>query len=242
MRAFLIDPTAKDVTRLDNDKDWPLTAIQQAIDTDAISRAPLRPGQRGGDSVWVDDNGFLSAGAPVFFVGEYAMPLAGKGLVLGLDQIGENRGPDISLEELQAVVHFTNLETAGRLTPMFETAGGFHMGHPICLPHRDWVPTRPALASFSFELWGQIIRLEDTGNHQLQPTVTNDADDVFAVLKECLGERMKWTPVIYKDAEGQWDAMLPDDEGGFRSFVVLRGATYEEAAAKLDAMFGPEAP
>jgi hypothetical protein len=241
MRAFLIDPTAKAVTRLDNDKDWPLTAIQQAIDTDAISRASLRPGQRGGDSVWVDDNGFLSAGAPVFFVGEYAMPLAGKGLVLGLDQIGENRGPEISLEELQAVVQFTNLVSAGKLTPMFETAGGFHMGLPICKPAPDWAPSDNAESAFTFELWGQIIRLEDIGDHTQFKTVTNDAEGVFRLLREAVGERMKWTPVIYRDTEGQWDAMLPNDEGGFRSFVVLGAKTYEEAAAKLDAMFGPDA-
>lgn len=241
MRAFLIDPAAKAVTRLDNDKDWPLAAIQAAIGTDAISGAPLNPGVRGGDRVWVDDNGFLSPGSAVYFVGEYAMPLAGKGLVLGLDQIGENRGPDISHEELQAVVQFTNLETSGELTPMFQTAHGFHIGLPICKPHRDFVPSKPALASFSFELWGQIIRLEDVGDHRLCPTVTNDAEAVFAVLREAVGPRMANTPVIYKDSEGQWDGMLPNDEGGFRSFLVLGGKTYEEAAAKLDAMFGPEA-
>lgn len=240
MRAFLIDPAAKTIDRLDNNESWPLEAIKAAIGTDAISGASLHPGRRGGDRVWVDDNGFLSAGTAVHFVGEYAMPLAGKGLVLGLDQRGDNRGPDISLEELRAIVQFTNLETAGELTPQFETAHGFHIGLPICDPARDWAPSRPARASFSFRLLGQIIRLEDVGNHSLSPTVTNDAEAVFLVLREAVGPRMAHTPVIYRDSEGQWDAMLPDETGAFGRFLVLGGETYEAAAAKLNAMFGAE--
>lgn len=240
MRAFIIDPIAKTVERLDNDKSWPLTAIQEAIQTDAISGAPLNPTVRGGDRVWVDDNGFLSAGAPVFFIGEYALPLAGRGLVLGLDGAGENRGPEVSLEELRAIVQFTNLETAGELTPMFQTPTGFHMGLPICDPGRSWTPTKPARASFSFRLYGQVIRLEDVGNHNLVPSVTNDAEAVFEVLREAVGARMANTPVIYADSEGQWDAMLPTDEGTFRSFLVLKGRSFEEARARLDLMFGGE--
>jgi hypothetical protein len=237
MRAFLIDPAAKTVETLHNEQGWPLKAIQQAIDTDAISGAPLSPTVRGGDRAWVDDNGFLSAGTPVFFVGEYAMPLAGKALVLGLDQAGGNRGPEISLDELRAAVHFTNLETTARLTPMFETPGGFHMGLPICQAARDFLPSKNPRASFSFELWGQIIRLEDAGGGHAM-TVTNDAEGVFAVLREAVGPRMAHTPVIYKDTEGQWDAMLPTDEGAFRSFIVLGSASFDDAARKLDAMFG----
>lgn len=240
MRGFLIDPAAKTIAEVHDDGSWSLQALRAAIQTDAISGAALSPDRRTSDRVWVDDNGFLKAGAPVFFVGEYAMPLAGRGLVLGLTGSGANKDPAIQLEDLRAAVHFTNLESKGALTPMMETATGFHMGFPICVPARDWAPKVPALASFTFELWGQIIRLEDVGAHTLVPSVTNDAEAVFKVLADAVGPRMAFTPVIYRDSEGQWDAMLPKEDGTFRSFLVLGASSFEAAREKLDAMFGPD--
>lgn len=235
MRAFLIDPAARTVEQLDNHQGWPHQAISDAIQTLRISGAPLYPEQRLGDRVWVDDEGFLEAGRPVFFLGEYAMPLAGRGLVLGLNQAGENRVPSISIEDLRKEVYFTNLETTA--TPR-NTPTGIHMGLPICRPARDWVPSTPASASFAFALVGPIAKLEDVGDHRLVPTVTNDAEAVFAVLREAIGPRMAHTPVIYRDSDQVWDAMLPNDEGGFRGFLPLQCTTFEAAADRLNAMFG----
>ena len=110
MRAYLIDPAAKTVTPIDHSgepADFKVTIGCDWLDvvfTDGID-------------LWIDGEGLFAKGekpngdpdltdVPLFGVGAYLWPLAGKAVVMGTDQDGECVGCPISLEELRALVRF----------------------------------------------------------------------------------------------------------------------------------------
>jgi hypothetical protein len=64
--------------------------------------------------VFVDDEGLVNGQHQHFFVVDgYPQPLAGKGLVLGVDQEGDSVTPSVSLEQMRKMVTFVFPISAG---------------------------------------------------------------------------------------------------------------------------------
>lgn len=110
MRAIKIDPATKTIEEIDTDGS--LAAMEQVLNDGPCM---VRIGQ--GDLLWVGDNGLLSAGNPVFYLAGYPHPLAGPGLVIGCDEMGENVAAQIDMHDITTLVIWTNQETTGNLTP-----------------------------------------------------------------------------------------------------------------------------
>jgi hypothetical protein len=107
IKAILIDPFACTVTEVEHDagnyREIYRLISHPAHHVDLFTTACthlLPPG----DAVFVDDEGLLKGATAHFtFGGE---PLAGKGLILGSDSMGETAAPRITLEQAKAMVEF----------------------------------------------------------------------------------------------------------------------------------------
>jgi hypothetical protein len=137
MKGILIDPTAKTVTEIKGDFNQ-IRAIYAAIDCDTFDCVYLDH-----DLVlFVDDNGLLKAGQDFFRYGSYPQPLAGKGLILGMNDAGDSIGvPDDFLGEAQARVDFPAL-TLDRID-----RGADRVDHPILGPNTRRIYSRPVFKS-----------------------------------------------------------------------------------------------
>lgn len=117
MRAILIDPFAKQVTEVDYK--GPYTNIYKfltppppypAVDTFTVIQVD------GVNSIYVDDEGLLKQyegedkelhNMDVFFEWKgYEQPLAGKGLILGVDEEGETIVTTLTVEHVKSMVTF----------------------------------------------------------------------------------------------------------------------------------------
>lgn len=101
MRAYLIDPGAKEVTEVDYNGDY--RHIYEHIDATLFDAVPIN---KFGDVVYVDDEGLLGKRLPLFTLRTYHQELAGKGLVLGTNGEGGSVPPHISLDDLRDMVVF----------------------------------------------------------------------------------------------------------------------------------------
>jgi hypothetical protein len=98
MNAYLIDPFTKTVTTVEYDGDY--QRIYDLIECDMFDVVRINAQ---GDGIFVDDEGLINGKEQAFFridVDGYHHPLAGKGLVLGVDSEGESISPHITHEEL----------------------------------------------------------------------------------------------------------------------------------------------
>lgn len=113
MRAYLIDPFAKQVTEVEYTGHY--KNINEHIKADIFCVVGLDDG----DSVFIDDEGLLcdQEEQEYFWVGDYPQMLAGRGLVLGTDDEGESVSPKCSLDWLQENVRFQNKATAPLFMP-----------------------------------------------------------------------------------------------------------------------------
>jgi hypothetical protein len=103
MRAYVIDSTNETVTEATYNGNH--TEIYKLGSFDTFDVVTFN---EYGDTVFVDDNGLIIEEYPRFFKieGTYN-PLAGNGVVLGLDrETGDSVDPKISLKELQKLVSF----------------------------------------------------------------------------------------------------------------------------------------
>lgn len=108
MRAYLIDPLYKTITEVDWDGNY--KSIYTHIEADCFDCARF---STHGDAVYVSDNGLIDGTAwrvGMFEVAGYAVPLAGKGLVLGHNGAGKSVEPHISLADLRAAVKFPSID------------------------------------------------------------------------------------------------------------------------------------
>lgn len=114
MRAYLVDPYTETVVEITYNGDY--KTIYDHIDCDCFCVAGLN---KEGDGVYVDDEGLLTMSERTkFFVTTlYPQALAGKGLVLGVDEEGNSTSPVISLEDFKKTVRFM---TYAKLRLMFE--------------------------------------------------------------------------------------------------------------------------
>lgn len=132
MRGFLIDT--------DRRQFW---AVEISGDLKSMYAVLSRPGHPPVDDInsvrisrenilWVDGEGFLKENIPVFNIIGYGNPLAGRGLVLGVDDAGESCDASPELEAiLPMIVEWTDKLSSGRLEPTVETPGRIKIGAPI---------------------------------------------------------------------------------------------------------------
>lgn len=99
MRAFLIDPYESEITEVVFSGKY--THIYELIGQDCFDTVRIN---REGDVVYVDDMGLSRPDQRFFRLDSYPQPLAGKGLVLGVDYDGDSVAPKISLSELKRIV------------------------------------------------------------------------------------------------------------------------------------------
>lgn len=111
MRGILINPWTKEITEVQVGSDY--REIYRFLSN------PLGPKVEtfcvgvkwsNGDTLYVDDEGYLKAGMRLFDGGRV---LAGNGLILGCDNEGESQDAKMLMTELQTIVKWTNLVTTG---------------------------------------------------------------------------------------------------------------------------------
>lgn len=102
MRAILIDPFACTVTEVDFDyKDYksfyPLLS-HEVHPVDVFTMAPNDLLEETNDSLYVDDEGLLHGPQRGFLLKGNDQILAGKGIIVGIDDEGESIDPKVTLE------------------------------------------------------------------------------------------------------------------------------------------------
>jgi hypothetical protein len=120
MRAYLIDGDQRSITEIDFIGDY--KAMQRAIGCDEFTSGAFLNGSisEGFDDVLVSDDYLEDEDDPKGWFQIDAdrdppssFPIAGKGLVIGADKMGESCGARISLEELTSRVTFTRRKFRG---------------------------------------------------------------------------------------------------------------------------------
>jgi hypothetical protein len=127
MRAILIDPEKRTITETEFEGDY--RKIQAILGCESFTSGsrPLNGSlEEGFDSVYVSDDYLEDRDDPRFWFQVDAdrdppssYPIAGLGLILGVDEQGENRDARISVEELTKRITFTQRKFRG-----FETFTG----------------------------------------------------------------------------------------------------------------------
>ena len=123
MKAYLIDSQARTVTETDYNGDYRHIYKLIGVETFTVVRI------NDYDSVFVDDEGLLNNPRYFFTLKGYPQPLAGNGLVLGCDDEGESVEPRMSLEDLRAVVGFTEASVQGFIESDAEEETAFGSMH-----------------------------------------------------------------------------------------------------------------
>lgn len=104
MDAYLINPYDKTFEIVEHDGDY--KQIQKLIRAHHFDLARLP----NGDAIYVDDEGLLKNPRHFFLHKDYPNPLAGYGLVLGVDyETGDSTSPKMSFEELKSQIIFKTL-------------------------------------------------------------------------------------------------------------------------------------
>lgn len=126
MRAYLIDPYAETVSEVQTSgelhssprRDEPgiyelLSGPAKAVDCITTIGVDDRD-----NVLYLDDEGLLASGVPVFHFEGYPTHLAGKALVLGTDAEGDSTEPrGLSIETIRRKVIWTTKETTGEVGP-----------------------------------------------------------------------------------------------------------------------------
>lgn len=133
MRAVIIDPWNRTVYATDEAK-WGLKEMYNHLSgpdgfrpCDDINSVRIGRDQM----LWVDGEGLLIPDVPVWNLRGYDNPLAGKGLVLGVTEMGDNKATHLQPEWVQSMLVWTNLKTTGKLLPDEYFPGGIKIGAPI---------------------------------------------------------------------------------------------------------------
>ena len=95
MKAFRIDPINKKITEVKYDGNY--NQIYDYIDARTFDVATL---YKNGDGVYIDDEGLFVENQHFWIHKNFPTPLAGIGLLLGLDEEGDSTTPKTTIEEL----------------------------------------------------------------------------------------------------------------------------------------------
>lgn len=104
MRAILINPEAKTVTEVEYTGDY--KNIYDHIQAGCFTVVQID--ER--DSIFVDDEGLYRLPQFYFMWKGYDQPLAGRGLILGVDAEGESIGTKLPLDYVKSMVSFPDVE------------------------------------------------------------------------------------------------------------------------------------
>lgn len=118
MKAFLIDPKAQSITEVDYSGDH--HDIYRLIDASTFDVVRL---YRTGDGAYIDDEGLFKDEQHFWLHCNYPQPLAGRGLVLGVDEDGETVSPSVTLEQLREEVFFAVPEEVMAMQALLEILG-----------------------------------------------------------------------------------------------------------------------
>lgn len=103
MYAILIDPFAQTVEPVEYSGHYKDIYRLLGENVDTFTAAPI--GDR--DVIFVDDVGLFVKDQAFFRTSLYpSQPLAGKGLVLGADKMGESTAPETTLEQMRASIQW----------------------------------------------------------------------------------------------------------------------------------------
>lgn len=115
MRGIIVDPAARTVSWAVEPEGFGLAemyrhlspADRKVVSFDSFSIEPRR------ERCWLDDTGHEVDGNPIWWWGGYGSALAGRGLILGLTEEGDNASTSLSLEEVRANVQWDERVSAG---------------------------------------------------------------------------------------------------------------------------------
>lgn len=131
MRGILIDPYERAVREVETK--GALDDMYGLLGVQCVCHVSLTRGE----FLWLDDNGFLKENIPVFYLGPKSkQPLAGRGLILGASDDGNNCSTKIPLALVSMAVRWSDEVSSGELGPTTEGASaeyGFviRTGDPI---------------------------------------------------------------------------------------------------------------
>jgi hypothetical protein len=124
LNAIIINPVTRTVTAQKIGTTLQAMYIALAVDP-AWSGTMARVALDRTHDLWIDDNGCLSPGRPVFLI--HNRPIAGAAMILSHDEDGQSCDCMIPLAEVMRRAAWTGLETTGDFTKGYgeDTAGGF---------------------------------------------------------------------------------------------------------------------
>lgn len=121
MRAILIDPYAQTISEVEHDGDYKQIYELIGAGTFDLVRVDRT------NAIYIDDEGLLTADDNTRYFGlkGYGQPIAGKGLMLGADEMGETIAATLTKEEVEALVEWPKVRFTGMTTKEGRT------DHPI---------------------------------------------------------------------------------------------------------------
>jgi hypothetical protein len=105
MNAILIDPFKQEITEMDWDGDY--MSIAKILDCQWITGA--YPPDMDHDVIYVDDEGLYVDDQRFFMISGYPHPIAGYGLILGTDEVGDAIPPKSNVDELAKRIFFVDV-------------------------------------------------------------------------------------------------------------------------------------
>jgi hypothetical protein len=138
MRAIVINPFERAITEIDCAAG--LDDIYKAISHESKHKVDIITainivGDPFPETGFIDDEGMLKEGIPVFNFRQGSHPIAGKCIVFGVSPDGDNKDCTLTVEDYESMIQWTNLVTTGDFGPSREYQEGgffvFHGGQPI---------------------------------------------------------------------------------------------------------------
>lgn len=110
MHAYLIDPFTRTIEQVPYSGHYSDIYRLTQCDTFTVVGLPHH------DALYIDDEGLLGdiTKQGFFEYAGYPQPLAGRGLILGTDVEGDTTNPQLTLEEVQQAVKWTDLDTIAK--------------------------------------------------------------------------------------------------------------------------------
>lgn len=126
VKGFLIDPKEKTISAVThNAEDY--REIYKLIDASPFTVVQLD----NHNCIYVDDEGLLNNPRYFFTLKGYEQPIAGKGLVLGVGNMGETTSTSLSLDRLKEMVGYQELSVVDMVTEEAEVMIGGQKGWAI---------------------------------------------------------------------------------------------------------------
>jgi hypothetical protein len=85
----------------------------------------------------------------------------------------------------------------------------------------------------SFQLVGIFLGVPVIIDMNGRRTVTNAAESVVAKVLELVRPRGAIQAIVYRDAYGEFDALVVDTAGRFVGYAIMRASSQDEALEKL---------